>query len=92
MRNQLGNRVCVGKTNNMTLYKQVLFPSTPEEAIVKGKFSRISNRKMNINTIEQEKVCFSALDNKRYVCEDNINTFASVTIRSLILKQKSIVN
>ena len=60
----------------MTLYKQVLFPSTPEEAIVKGKFSRISNRKMNINTIEQEKVCFSALDNKRYVCEDNINTFA----------------
>ena len=74
--NYNGNRVCVGKTNNMTLYKQVLFPSTPEEAIVKGKFSRISNRKMNINTIEQEKVCFSALDNKRYVCEDNINTFA----------------
>lgn len=69
-------RITINSGNNMELYKQVLFPQSKNQAIVKGKYSRISNKNMGISTITQEKVCFSALDNKRYVCKDNINTLA----------------
>ena len=31
---------------------------------------------MNISTIKQDKIMFTPFDNKRYVCDGNIKTYA----------------
>lgn len=68
-----GKNICV---KNMEIYKKTLFPDSKKDAKLVGEFSRINNRGMKISTMQQEKTMFTALDNKRYVCEDNIHTLA----------------
>ena len=68
-----GVNVCV---KNMELYKKTLFPENKVDAKMVGEFSRINNRGMKISTVKQKKIMFTALDNKRYVCEDNVHTLA----------------
>ena len=43
---------------------------------ITGRFSRFNNQKMNISTIKQDKIMFTPFDNKRYVCDGNIKTYA----------------
>ena len=65
-----GNIISV---KNMELYKNVLFGNTRQ---LIGEFTRFNNRAMNITTVKQEKVMFTAMDDKRYVCDNGINTLA----------------
>ena len=61
---------------NMNVYKRALFPTNSEDAKLIASFNRIKNQSMRIESVSQEKVMISAVDNKRYVCEDNIKTYA----------------
>ena len=61
---------------NMNVYKRALFPTNSEDARLVASFNRIKNQSMRIESVSQEKVMISAVDNKRYVCEDNIRTLA----------------
>lgn len=64
------------KVKNMEAYKRVLFGKTKDDAVLTGTFNRIANRELEIETMEQTKVLFTCLDNKRYVCDDGIHTLA----------------
>ena len=61
---------------NMELYKRVLFAENKDDICITGRFSRFNNKKMNISTVKQDKIMFTPFDNKRYVCDDNIKTYA----------------
>ena len=61
---------------NMELYKRVLFAENKDDICITGRFSRFNNQKMNISTIKQDKIMFTPFDNKRYVCDGNIKTYA----------------
>lgn len=61
---------------NMEAYKRILFPKTEKDAVLSGDFKRIANTHMNINTVSQSKVLFTCLDNKRFIRDDNIHTYA----------------
>lgn len=59
---------------NIDTYKRVLFATTKDAANLTGEFSRIEYKDFNLTTKTQRKTLFTCLDNKRYVCDDNIHT------------------
>ncbi len=61
---------------NIELYKKVLFAENKDDICITGSFTRFSNQKMNISSIKQDKIMFTPFDNKRYVCDGNIKTYA----------------
>ena len=65
------NRINIKDINT---YKSVLFAKTKEEANLTGEFTRIEYKAFNLTTKIQRKTLFTCLDNKRYVCDDNIHT------------------
>ena len=67
------NRILV---KNVKTYESVLFPKTNEDASLTGEFCRIEYKDFRLTTRTQNKVLFTCLDNKRYVCDDGIHTKA----------------
>ena len=62
------------RLKNIDTYKRVLFATTKDAANLTGEFSRIEYKDFNLTTKTQRKTLFTCLDNKRYVCDDNIHT------------------
>lgn len=67
------NRIVV---KNVKTYESVLFPKTKEDASLTGEFCIIEYKDFRLTTRTQNKVLFTCLDNKRYVCDDGIHTKA----------------
>jgi len=57
-------------------YYKALFGITKEELIQNVKFNIIKSKNHIMYSEEVDKIGLSCLDNKRYVCDDNINTYA----------------
>ena len=57
-------------------YYHCLFPETSEQAQQIGVFRHIVNQKLSLKTMSQEKCMMNCLDNKVYICNDNITTYA----------------
>ena len=53
-------------------FKDVLF----NEKIIRHKMKRIQSKKHKLGTHEIDKISVSCFDNKRYVLDDKIGTFA----------------
>ena len=64
------------KTNvkNINLYRHVLEATSKNDAVIDGTFKRINNQKYTINTMEQTKTLMTCIDNKRWICDDNVHT------------------
>ena len=57
-------------------YYHCLFPESSEQAQQIGVFRHIVNQKLSLKTMSQEKCMMNCLDNKVYICNDNITTYA----------------
>jgi hypothetical protein len=57
-------------------YKQALFGTKQEEIIQHCSFNLIRSKLHKIQSIHVNKISLSAIDDKRWVCDDNINTHA----------------
>lgn len=57
-------------------YYHCLFPESSEQAQQIGVFRHIVNQKLTLKTMSQEKCMMNCLDNKVYICNDNITTYA----------------
>ena len=57
-------------------YYHCLFPDSSEQAQQIGVFRHIVNQKLSLKTMSQEKCMMNCLDNKVYICNDNITTYA----------------
>ncbi len=54
-----------------------LFRQTLEnKTVTRAKFRAICSKQHSLHTVEIDKVCLSAYDDKRYILDDGINTFA----------------
>ena len=64
------------KTNvkNINLYRHVLEATSKNDAVIDGTFKRVNNQKYTINTMEQTKTLMTCIDNKRWICDDNVHT------------------
>lgn len=66
----------INELQSVDIYKQVLFPETSENTVIQGEITRINNQKLKVSTVSQQKVCFTCMDNKRYICKGNVKTYA----------------
>jgi hypothetical protein len=57
-------------------YRKALFGNTKDELIKNVKFNIIKSQNHVINSVSVDKIGLSCMDNKRYVWDDNINTYA----------------
>ena len=57
-------------------YYHCLFPESSDQAQQIGVFRHIVNQKLSLKTMSQEKCMMNCLDNKVYICNDNITTYA----------------
>jgi hypothetical protein len=67
-------------------YRKALTGTTKEEIIQNVKFNIIKSKDHIINSVTVNKIGLSCLDNKRYVCDNNIDTYAIGHYRNEISK------
>jgi len=68
-----GVKMCVIKKElHFNDYKSTLLNQTQTER----KMNFIKSTKHNVNTIQVNKICLSAFDNKRYLLDDGISSYA----------------
>jgi hypothetical protein len=57
-------------------YRRAIFPECNEDLQQKVKFNLIRSKGHNISSIEVNKIGLSCIDDKRWILQDNIRTFA----------------
>ena len=68
-----GERISV---KNIDLYKHVLEAESKNNAVIDGTFKRINNQGFAISTKKQTKTLMTCIDNKRWICDDNVHILA----------------